>query len=251
MVRRRVIPTLLTDGVSLVKGEQFRSWRTVGSVPAAARVFSMRDVDELMLLDVRATAEGRCIRPAMVKSVAESLMVPLSVGGGVRTLADFEATLRAGADKVVLGTAGVEDLDFVAAASRRFGAQAVVVALDTVDDTGTEIAVQSGSRAIGRDAVEVARAVVDAGAGELLVQTVSQDGLLTGMNLGLIRAVSEAVSVPVVASSGAGSYQHLLEAIQAGADAVAAGAMFQFTEQTPRGARDFLAANGVDVRMAG
>ncbi len=251
MVRRRVIPTLLTDGVSLVKGEQFRSWRTVGSVPAAARVFSMRDVDELMLLDVRATAEDRCIRPAMVQSVAESLMVPLAVGGGVRTLADFEATLRAGADKVVLGTAGVEDLDFVAAASRRFGAQAVVVALDAVDDAGTEIAVRSGSSPTGRDAVEVARAVVEAGAGELLVQTVSQDGLLTGMNLARIEAVSHAVSVPVVASSGAGTYQHLLEAIEAGADAVAAGAMFQFTEQTPRGARDYLAAHGVDVRMAG
>ncbi len=245
------MPTLLTDGVSLVKGEQFRSWRTVGSVVAAARVFSMRDVDELMLLDVRATAEDRCIAPAMVASVAECLNVPLAVGGGVRSLADFEATLRAGADKVVIGTAAIHDLEFISAASRRFGAQAVVVAIDAADDDSSEITMRSGSERTGLDAVDFARAVVAAGAGELLVQTVSQDGVLKGMNLPLIEAVSQAVSVPVVASSGAGDYEHLLQAIEAGADAVAAGAMFQFTERTPRGARDFLSARGVDVRMAG
>lgn len=251
MARRRVVPTLLTDGVSLVKGERFQSWRTVGSVVAAARVFSMRDVDELMLLDVRATAEQRCIRPAMVASVAECLTVPLAAGGGVRTLADFEATLRAGADKVVIGTSAAVDLEFISAASRRFGAQAVVVAVDVVDAADSHVTVESGARATDVDAVTFSRSVVAAGAGELLLQTVSSDGMLNGMNLPLITAVSSAVSVPVVASSGAGLYQHLYEALEAGADAVAAGAMFQFTEQTPRGARDYLSARGVDVRMAG
>jgi imidazole glycerol-phosphate synthase subunit HisF len=241
---------LLTDGVSLVKGEQFRSWRTVGSVVAAARVFSMRDVDELMLLDVRATAEGRVVSPATIAAVADQLFAPLSVGGGVRTLEDFEATLRAGADKVVIGTAAIDDIDFIAAASRRFGAQAVVVAVDALDDAG-EVAVESGRRPTGRNAVDVARAVVDAGAGEILLQTIPRDGVLQGMNTTLVEAVSGAVSVPVVASSGAGGYDDLLASLQAGADAVAAGAMFQFTEQTPRGARDHLSAHGIDVRMAG
>ncbi len=250
MAKRRVIPTLLTDGVSLVKGERFRSWRTVGSVVAAARVFSMRDVDELVLLDVRATPEGRCVSPEMVVSVAECLSVPLGVGGGVNTLPDFEATLRAGADKVVIGTIAIRDLPFVSAAAQRFGSQAVVVAVDAVDDSSNAVAIEAGSVDVDMSPIDLALKAVDAGAGEILLQTVSRDGLQGGMNLPLIEKVSASVSVPVIASSGAGTYEHLLEAFTAGADAVAAGAMFQFTEQTPRGARNYLAARGVAVRIA-
>lgn len=249
MAKLRVIPTLLTDGVSLVKGEQFRSWRTVGSVVAAARVFSMRDVDELTLLDVTASRESRVISPAMVKSVAACMSVPLGVGGGVTNLDDFEATLRAGADKVVIGSAALRDVGFLAAAARRFGSQAVVVAIDVLADGGS-VAVEGGTVPVTRDPVDVAREVAAAGAGEILLQSVDRDGVMMGMDLTSIARVSEAVDVPVVASSGAGSYPHLLEAIQAGADAVSAGAMFQFTEQTPRGARDYLSAHGVSVRMA-
>lgn len=250
MAKRRVIPTLLTDGVSLVKGEQFRSWRTVGSVVAAARVFSMRDVDELVLLDVTATREGRCISPAMVKSVAVCMSVPLAVGGGVSTLADFEATLRAGADKIVIGSAAARDLQFIADASRRFGAQAVVVAVDVFSDRADSIAIEGGTLEIPRDPVEFAKKVVSAGAGEILLQSVERDGMLGGMDLATISRMAAGVAVPVVASSGAGSYEHLLQALNSGADAVSAGAMFQFTEQTPRGARDYLAKHGVAVRMA-
>lgn len=251
MAKRRVVPVLLTDGVSLVKGEQFKSWRTVGSVVAAARVFSMRDVDELALLDVTASKEGRCISPEMVKSVADCLSVPLTAGGGVRTLAEFEATLRAGADKVVLGSSAVRDPGFISAAAQRFGTQAVVVAVDALDDGVAAIAIDGGSTRVEGDPVLFARAAVDAGAGEILLQSVRRDGLLMGMDLELIARVSAAVLVPVVASSGAGEYAHFLSAFEAGADAVAAGAMFQFTEQTPRGARNFLQEHGVPVRMAG
>ncbi len=250
MAKRRVIPTLLTDGVSLVKGEQFRSWRTVGSVVAAARVFSMRDVDELVLLDVRATREDRCISPAMVKSVAACLSVPLAAGGGVRTLADFEATLRAGADKVVIGSAAARDISFITAAAQRFGSQAVVVAVDSSNDSSDAISIESGTIVFPRDPVGFSIEVVAAGAGEVLLQSVHRDGLLCGMDLTTIQKVAEAVSVPVIASSGAGSYDHFLQALKAGADAVAAGAMFQFTEQTPRGARDYLAREGIAVRIA-
>jgi cyclase len=250
MARRRVIPTLLTDGVSLVKGEQFKSWRTVGSVVAAARVFSMRDVDELVLLDVAATREGRCISPAMVKSVADCLSVPLAVGGGIRTLDDFEATLRAGADKVVVGSAAASNITFISDAAHRFGSQAVVVALDLVSDSASSIAIESGKLVLDREPAEFARDVVAAGAGEILLQSVDRDGLLLGMDLASIHRITEAVSVPVIASSGAGKYEHFLQAFNAGADAVAAGAMFQFTEQTPRGARNYLAQQGIDIRMA-
>lgn len=250
MAKRRVAPTLLTDGVSLVKGEGFKSWRTVGSVVAAARVFSMRDVDELVLLDVTASREGRCIDPSLVKSVAACMSVPLAVGGGVRSLGEFEAILRAGADKVVIGTSAARDLCVVREAARRFGSQAVVIAVDVVDDSSMSIAVEGGSLIIERDPVDFAREVVAAGAGEILLQSVARDGLQEGMDLAMIRRVSEAVSVPVIASSGAGSYEDLLLAFQSGADAVSAGAMFQFTEQTPRGARNFLSEHGVLVRMA-
>jgi cyclase len=250
MAKRRVIPTLLTDGVSLVKGEQFKSWRTVGSVVAAARVFSMRDVDELVLLDVTATKEGRTISPAMVKSVADCLMVPLAVGGGVGTLADFEATLRAGADKVVIGAAAARDLQFIDAAATRFGSQAVVVSVDLASDRFDSIAIEGGSVEIETDPAQFAARVVQAGAGEILLQSVERDGMLVGMDLGAIRRVSAAVTVPVIASGGAGSYADLLDAFANGADAVSAGAMFQFTEQTPRGARNFLSGRGIAVRMA-
>lgn len=251
MAKRRVIPTLLTDGVSLVKGEQFKSWRTVGSVVAAARVFSMRDVDELVLVDVKATREQRCISDAMVHSVAGCLSVPFAVGGGVRTLADFEAILRAGADKVILGSEALRNLDFVSDVANRFGTQAVVVAVDVVDDTATSVAIESGTIVLKRAPVDAARDAAMAGAGEILLQSVKRDGVLGGMDLETIHEVSHAVRIPVVASSGAGTYADLLAAISAGADAVAAGAMFQFTEQTPRGARNFLSENGVAVRMAG
>jgi len=249
MAKHRVIPTLLTDGVSLVKGEQFQSWRTVGSVVAAARVFSMRDVDELVILDVAASREGRTIHPDMVRSVADSLSVPLAAGGGIRTLAEFEATLRAGADKIIIGTAAAKNPAFVTAATARFGAQAVVVAVDVAigDDA---ITVEGGSSRVDQNPLDYALSAVAAGAGEILLQSVARDGLQTGMDIELIRAVSAALQVPVIASSGAGSYEDFLAAIRAGADAVAAGAMFQFTEQTPRGARNFLAARGVPIRLA-
>lgn len=232
-----------------MKGERFNSWRTVGSVVAAARVFAMRDVDELMLLDVRATAENRYVLPRLVSEVAAAMQVPLTVGGGVRTLEAFESVLRAGADKVVIGTAALDE-NFIRACAKRFGVQAVVVAVDVLADGSGAVAVESGSRPTNLTALELATRSVGAGAGEILVQTISRDGTLSGMNLDSIRTVAPAVSVPVIGSGGAASYGDLLAAFKAGADAVAAGAMFQFTEQTPKAARDYLASRGVDVRMA-
>lgn len=250
MARRRVIPTLLTDGVSLVKGEKFQSWRTVGSVVAAARVFSMRDVDELVLMDVRATQENRTISPDMVSSVAACMAVPLAVGGGVKNLQDFEQVLRSGADKVILGSIALSDPEFITAAATRFGSQAVIVSIDSNAQGGTSIATKSGTEPVTMSAVEAAQMAAEHGAGEILLQSVHLDGLLQGMDIDAIQAVTSAVSTPVIASSGAGSFEDFAAAMAAGADAVAAGGMFQFTEQTPREARDYLAAAGVNVRIA-
>lgn len=250
MARRRVIPTLLTDGVSLVKGEKFQSWRTVGSVVAAARVFSMRDVDELVLMDVRATQEGRTISPEMVSSVAACMAVPLAVGGGVKNLQDFEQVLRSGADKVILGAVALSNPEFITAAAKRFGSQAVIVSIDSNAPGGTSIATMSGTQPVEKTAVDAAIMAAEHGAGEILLQSVQLDGLLQGMDIAAIEAVTAAVSTPVIASSGAGSFEDFASAMAAGADAVAAGGMFQFTEQTPREARDYLATAGVNVRVA-
>ena len=250
MARRRIIPTLLTDGLGLVKGEKFQSWRTVGSVVAAARVFSLRDVDELVLMDVCATKESRSISLEMVSSVAACMAVPLAVGGGVQRLHDFEQLLRSGADKVILGTIAQIKPEFITEAATRFGSQAVIVAIDSAAPGGSLVASQSGSNTIEKNAVDAAIMASELGAGEILLQSVQLDGLMGGMEIGLIKSVASSVSIPGIASSGAGSFQDFSRAMSAGADAVAAGAMFQFTEQTPREVRDYLANEGFDVRVA-
>lgn len=250
MARKRISPTLLTDGVSLVKGERFQSWRTVGSVVAAAQVFSMRDVDELCLLDVNANTENRTISEALISSVAECMSVPLIAGGGVKNLNDFEKVLRSGADKVVLGTVAWENPRFVTEAANRFGSQAVVVSVDCSGIEPSKILIHSGKMAVDESPLEFAVLAAASGAGEILLQNVERDGRLCGMDNSMISKISSAVDVPVIASGGAGSYEDILDAIQAGAESVSAGAMFRFTEQTPKGARDFLAANGIDVRVA-
>lgn len=250
MARKRVSPTILTDGVSLVKGEKFNSWRTVGSVIAAAQVFSLRDVDELTLLDVCATSQDRVISEQLISAVSSQMMVPLVIGGGVKDLHDFERVLRAGADKVILGTAAIENPNFVTDAAQRFGSQAVVVSVDVANGINGVVTGASGTLSTGMNPAEFASKCENLGAGELILQNVDRDGTMQGMDITLIKQVCSSVNIPVIASGGAGSYQDILEAFSAGASAVSAGAMFQFTEQTPRGARDYLHTRGVDIRMS-
>lgn len=250
MARKRVSPTLLTDGISLVKGERFNSWRTVGSVVAAAQVFSMRDVDELVVLDVTATREFRTISPELVSSISECLSVPLIVGGGIHTLDQFESALRAGADKVVLGTVAVEDPNFITEAANRFGTQAVVVSVDIYDDSGTQLSTRSGTLLSDIDPIEFAQSSAQRGAGEILLQNVSRDGTMLGLNIEQIRAICEGLQVPVIASGGVANYEDIHSGIKAGAESISAGAIFQFTENTPGGARDHLSSRGVNVRVA-
>lgn len=250
MPRFRIIPTLLTDGVNLVKGEKFNSWRTVGFVTGAARVFALRDVDELVLLDVEATLEGRRISLDLVAAVAECLSVPLTVGGGLRTVSDVEAVLRHGADKVVIGSATVDNPTSIQQITKTFGSQAIVGSVDAANDGGTSTVSHSGSRRHDLDVVSLAHRLEQLGVGEILLQSSCRDGTMRGMDLSSIRRVCSAVSLPVIASGGASTYLDLVSAAQAGAAAVAVGAMFQFTERTPAGARDYLADCGIPVRHA-
>ena len=251
MLKARVIPTLLYRDFTLVKGVRFDSRRVVGSPVQAVQVYNLRNVDELIFLDVRATLDERRPDFALIDEIADHCFMPLCVGGGVRDVDDVRELLAVGADKVALNTVAVEAPEVVRAASDRFGAQCVVVAIDTQrDGHGTPtVRIASGTHDTGLDPVAWAKEVESLGAGEILLQSIDHDGVMEGYDLETIRRVSDAVGVPVIASGGAGEFGHLLAAFVAGgATAVAAASMFHFTEQTPMEAREFLGAHGLPVR---
>jgi cyclase len=208
----------------------------------------MRDVDELMLLDVAATRQGRLISGGVIEDFASVLRVPFSVGGGVHSIEGVRSYLRAGAEKVVLGTAALEDPNLVEEAASQFGSQAIIASIDVISLSEGTLAIRSGQTPVKRDLVKTVMDLEKWGIGEILVQSVTHDGKMEGMNFEAIKIVSEAVGVPVIASSGAGSHEDFLTAIRSGASAVAAGAIFQFSEVTPRSVRTFLHNQGISVR---
>jgi len=220
----------------------------VGSVITAAKVYSRRDVDELVLLDVTARQNNRIVSPLIVAKLAEFLRVPFSVGGGISSLKEIESLLSSGADKVIIGTNALLNMKLISDAATSFGSQAIVVSLDVASSSSGTLAVNSGKNIIDISLVDAAKSIEQAGAGEILVQSIERDGLQCGMDLFSISEISPIITIPIIASGGAGSYEHLLEGLKSGATAVAAGAMFQFTEHTPKGARDFLRSHGVEVR---
>lgn len=240
----RIIPTLLCRGRQLVKGQRFDAWRSVGLVAQAVRVHQMRGVDELVLLDITATAEGRGPDLALIEELSDVLYCPLAVGGGVRSVADVKALLRAGADKVVMCTTTFHT-DELEKASAAVGCQALVVAIDA---RAGGVWSNSGTERWNLRPASYARLCEESGAGELLLTSIDREGTMQGYDLELIRAVSSAVTIPVIAHGGAGTYEHMREAIEAGASAVAAGALFQFCDATPRGAAEYLQAQGIEVR---
>ena len=247
----RIIPTILCRGRQLVKGRGFDSWRSVGVAIQAVKIHAARGVDEVCLLDITATKEGRGPDLDLVRELADFLFTPLAVGGGVRAVDDVKALLRAGADQIVIGSGALET-GVVREASAIVGCQGITVSIDVKHGQvwgrcGTVPYDTSPSQPLRPEAW--AREVEAAGAGEILLQSIERDGTGQGYDLALIRAVRAAVGVPVIASGGAGNYQHMLDAIQAGASAVASGAMFQFENATPRDAAQYLARAGVEVRL--
>jgi cyclase len=241
----RVIPVILARGQQAVKGKGFDSWRSVGQLRQAIRVYEMRGVDEVFLLDIAATPEGRGPNVAFVKEFSGEFFCPVCVGGGVTTLCDFRDLLANGADKVAINTAAVDTPDLINEAAERFGSQAVVVSIDVKDG---HVQTYCGRRSEPLTPVDWAREVVARGAGEILLNSVDRDGTLAGYDLALIRDVACSVSVPVVACGGAGSYEDLRLAVNAGAHAVAAGALWHFTDSTPAEAAEYLASHGIEVR---
>jgi len=250
MLKTRVIPVLLMRDGALVKGVGFESWRGVGGAMQGVKVFNARDVDELVLLDIGATPQGAEPDWTTLADLTRECFVPLTVGGGVRSLGHFERLLEIGADKVALNTSAHETPTLIADAARLFGVQCVTVSIDVRRDAEGRAwcASRCGEQACAQTPAEWAREVEARGAGEILLTRVEFDGAMTGYDLDLVREVAAAVKIPVVAAGGAGRYEHMLEALQAGASAVAAGAMFQFTQATPAEAKTFLASRGVRVR---
>lgn len=251
MLKVRIMPTLLYKDVGLVKGVRFDSWRRVGSAMQAVKVYNLRKVDELVLLDIRATLDGRGPDVGAVDELADECFMPLTVGGGVRTMDDVRSLLMVGADKVSMNTAAIENPGLIREVADRFGSQCAVVSIDVrqhVDGT-YQVYTHSGTRATGLDPVEVARAAERMGAGEILLTSIDHDGAMDGYDLEVTRRVVDAVRVPVIASGGAGTYQHMAQALSMGhASAVAAASMFHFTEQTPLEAKRFLGELGFAVR---
>lgn len=251
MLKTRVIPILLWRDHSLVKGVSFDSTRVVGTILPAVKLYTMRDVDELMLLDVTATQRGGSPNLELVEQVAADCNVPLTVGGGITSVQDMRALLLSGADKVAIGTALYSDPGLLTAGADRFGAQCLVASIDFQEDDRGQWMCYShcGKQKTEWSLVEWAHEVERRGAGEILLTSIARDGCLCGYDVEAVRAVTNAVSVPVIASGGAGSYEDCLKAILKGnASAVAASSMFQFTQQTPRGLKSYLAKNGVLVR---
>ena len=230
MNKVRVMPVLLLRQRGLEKGVKFREFKYVGCPVNAARVFNRHNVDELVLLDTCATAEGRGPVIDIVREIARESFMPFTVGGGIRSVDMMWELLQAGADRVVLNTAAMENPDLIAKGADRFGRQCMVVSIDAQRrGDGWEVCTHAASRPTGLDPVAAARAAEAAGAGEILITSIDRDGTLEGYDIDLVRAVSGAVSIPVIASGGAGAVAHLAAGVyEGGASAVAAGAFFLF-----------------------
>ena len=251
MLKVRIIPTLLWKSFGLVKGIGFNSWRRVGPVLPAVKVYNTRDVDELILVDIVASLDQSSPDVESVQDFAAACFVPFTVGGGITSVDQIQRLLDAGADKICINSAAYDNPRLMDEAARRYGAQCIVASIDaraTVDG-GYQCCSHAGTNARGRDPAAWARELADRGAGEILITSIDRDGTMKGYDLPLIEQVVRAVNLPVIASGGAGNYEHLRQAVQeAGVSAVAAASMFHFTEQTPAEAKKALAAAGIPVR---
>ena len=251
MLAKRLVPCLDVDGGRVVKGVRFVSLRDAGDPVECAARYDAEGADELVFLDITASADARPIVIDMVRRVADAVFLPFTVGGGVRSVEDADALLRAGADKVAVNTAAVDDPGLVERLALRFGSQAVVLAVDARSRPagGWQVFVHGGRTPTGRDAVAWARAGAEHGAGEILLTSMDRDGTKDGFDLALTRAVADAVPVPVVASGGCGTVEHMAEALTEGrASAALAASVFHFGEIRIPDAKARLRAAGVDVR---
>jgi imidazole glycerol-phosphate synthase subunit HisF len=253
---KRIIPCLDVDNGRVVKGVKFVGIRDAGDPVEIARRYNEQGADEITFLDITASHEGRDTTVHTVEQIAEQVFIPLTVGGGIRSLQDIRTMLNAGADKVSINTAAIHNPELVREASERFGAQCIVVAIDAkrvADVDGQprwEIFTHGGRKPTGIDAVAWAMKMAQLGAGEILLTSMDRDGTKNGFELGVTRAITDAVDIPVIASGGVGKLQHLVDGILVGgADAVLAASIFHFGEFTVPEAKAYMAAQGIEVRL--
>ena len=253
MLAKRIIPCLDVTGGRVVKGINFTELRDAGDPVEIAARYNEQGADELTFLDITATSDGRDLILPIIEAVAAQVFIPLTVGGGVRAVADVRRLLNAGADKVSFNSAAVADPELIRAASDKYGSQAIVVAIDAkrrADGKGWDVYTHGGRKNVGLDAVEWARKMAQFGAGEILLTSMDRDGTKSGFDLELTRAVSDAVSVPVIASGGVGSLDDLADGVQiGGADAVLAASIFHYGQHTVGEAKALMAARGIPIRQ--
>lgn len=249
MLARRIIPCLDVAGGRVVKGVHFETLRDAGDPVEQAARYDAEGADELIFLDISASPEARRTTLEMVGRVAESIFIPFTVGGGIRSVPDAGAALRAGADKITVNTAAVRDPSLVSRLAASFGSQCVVAAVDVKRVAGRlTVMVNGGREATGLEGIEWSRRLEELGAGEILLTSMDKDGTGTGYDLPLIHAASQAVSIPVIASGGAGNLSHLAEALEAGAHGVLAATIFHFQDTSLPRARAYLRERGYPVR---
>ncbi|MCP3924042.1 MAG: imidazole glycerol phosphate synthase subunit HisF [Desulfobacterales bacterium] len=251
MLKLRIIPTLLYKNMTLVKGVGFDSWRRVGSVIQAIKVYNMRMVDELIFVDITATRENRKPDFELVDDFADECFMPLTVGGGVNDIEDVRRLLQVGADKVAINSSAITNPGLVKEAACEFGSQCVVISIDCKKNNGKyEVYSHSGTQPTGLDMVEHAVEMEISGAGEILLTSIELDGTMKGYDLEMIDQVVKAVNIPVIASGGAGNYEHMYELVsKTNVDALASASIYHFTEQTPLEAKLFLKKKGINVRL--
>ncbi len=252
MLAKRIIPCLDVDNGRVVKGVQFVDIKDAGDPVEVAKRYNEQGADEITFLDITATHHGRDTTYHTVERMAETVFVPLTVGGGVRKIDDIRNLLNAGADKVGINSAAITNPDFVGEAASRFGSQCIVVAIDAkkVGDDHWEIFTHGGRNATGIDAVAWAIRMANYGAGELLVTSMDADGTKNGYDLALMKKITDSVNVPVIASGGVGNLQHLADGVlQGGVDAVLAASIFHFGAYTVGEAKRFMAAQGIEMRL--
>lgn len=252
MLAKRIIPCLDVNAGRVVKGVNFVELRDAGDPVEIARRYDEQGADEITFLDITASSDERDIILDIIEAVASQVFIPLTVGGGVRQVEDVRRLLNAGADKVSMNTAAVTNPQLVADASAKVGSQCIVVAIDAKQTSPGkwEVFTHGGRKNTGLDAVEWARQVAALGAGEILLTSMDRDGTKIGFDLGVTRAVADAVSIPVIASGGVGNLQHLADGVTEGrADAVLAASIFHYGEYTVRQAKEFMKARGIEVRL--
>lgn len=252
MLAKRIIPCLDVTAGRVVKGISFVELRDAGDPVEIARRYDEQGADELTFLDITASSDDRGIIFRIIEQVASQVFIPLTVGGGVREVGDVRDLLNAGADKVSINTSAVLNPQLVADAAGRYGSQCIVVAIDAKQTAGNswEVFTHGGRKATGLDAVEWARKMQSLGAGEILLTSMDRDGQKNGFDLALTRAVTDALEIPVIASGGVGNLQHLADGVKiGGADAVLAASIFHFGEHTVRQAKQFMAEQGIEVRL--